>query len=219
LPPPDDTELLPWMQNLKCPLNVSFELPAPPVPARGWAQRIVRNELKATTAQDEFMFAAWKEDNKVTAPILREKIERHFVGQEEHHLLEFEVQMYLSRLYQRVKAGSLNVELAGLNVHRSKRGSKRKDDTDSEEEEAAGAEGNTSRSADAGGEIQAVTAAGGAGGRGDRGGRGGRGGRGDKGGKGGRGGRGDRGGRGGRGGRGERGGRGAKGGRKKQKTS
>ena len=88
------------------PVGVTFLLPPPPMPPRGWARHIPRKKaLQLTEEQSEFMMECWNKDPKVTAAVIRENLDKHFTGQEELQLLESEVQRFLDGVYRKVRKG------------------------------------------------------------------------------------------------------------------
>eukprot|EP00976_Prorocentrum_cordatum_P081130 1184263-Prorocentrum_minimum.AAC.1 len=105
-----DGDLLEPLDNIQCFLPatdsgpsvlVTFMLPLPPMLPRGWARHIARKKtLDLTSEQRSFMSDCWVEGNKITAAVLREKMDMRFAGREELQLLENEVQRFLQSLYR-----------------------------------------------------------------------------------------------------------------------
>ena len=96
------------------PCAFTFTLPQPSMLKRGWARMLTRAaRIQFSEEQEAFMLAQWELNNKITAASLRERMDVHFVGREELQLLDSEVQLFLSRIYSRVRrTGQAGVDAA-----------------------------------------------------------------------------------------------------------
>jgi len=86
--------------------GVWFEIAPPPVPRRGYARQIARAARQnLSEAQEEFLVGLWRQDHKMTAAVMCERMVSSplFEGKEELHLDEMEITRFLKRIYAEEK--------------------------------------------------------------------------------------------------------------------
>jgi hypothetical protein len=94
-----------WMEQSKYPALLTFQLKPPPVPTRGYARKASRKAgLQLTAEQTEFLQGQWTEDKKITAYLLKEKMDEKFSKREELQLFEEDVNQWLSFWYSQVRS-------------------------------------------------------------------------------------------------------------------
>jgi hypothetical protein len=92
-----------WMEHPNAlPALLTFQLKPPPVPSRGWARKAPRRPgLKLKEEQEEFLISQWKKDEKITAYLLKENMDKEFHKRPELQLLEEDVQQWLAAWYSK----------------------------------------------------------------------------------------------------------------------
>jgi hypothetical protein len=94
-------DMLEAIQGTTFPALLTFCLPRPPVPPRGWAAKIPQAlRFKPCTKVEDFLTEQYEKNNKVTARKLEELLTLHFPGEEEIHHLAVDIQKRLKTFWR-----------------------------------------------------------------------------------------------------------------------